>query len=76
MVSNLKDLDLKGQKTVKEYKNKTARIDELLQELRKEVEQCKTKMKANNAKHGKKREVQNSVPVEGDVSNLIEHMQI
>ena len=72
----MKDLDLKGQKTVKEYKNKTARIDELLQELRKEVEQCKAKMKANNAKRGKKREVQNSVPVEADVSNLIEHMQI
>ena len=77
VVSNLKNLDLKGHKTVKECKSKTARIDEQLQELRKEVHQSKPKMKANNGKHGKKRKVHNTVPVQTDATtSLVEQMQL
>lgn len=68
-------LDLKGNKGGKGGKDKTAQIDEQLQELRKEINQKKPKV--NNAKQGKKKKVQNTAPVQTDATtSLVGQMQI
>ncbi|KZC11320.1 tRNA (guanine(37)-N1)-methyltransferase [Dufourea novaeangliae] len=77
VVSNLKNLDLKGKKGSKGNKDKTAQIDQQLLELRKEMHQSKSKMKVQNTKPEEKKKVPNRTPVQTDAAtSLVGQMQI
>lgn len=76
VLTNLKKLHLKENKTAKENKDKTLQIDQQLQELQKEVHQSKPKMKVVNTKQEKKK-AQTATPVQTDATtSLVEKMQI
>ncbi|XP_076753131.1 uncharacterized protein LOC143424747 [Xylocopa sonorina] len=77
VMTNLKKLNLKEGKATRGNKDKTAEIDQQLQELRKEVRQSKPKVKVVNTKQGKKKKMQAATPVKTDATtSLVKQMQI
>ncbi|KOC60293.1 tRNA (guanine(37)-N1)-methyltransferase [Habropoda laboriosa] len=68
---------LKENKAAAGCRDKSAERDQLIEELRKEIHQCKLKMMADNAKQGKRKKMQKSAPVQTDtVTSLVKQMQI
>lgn len=77
VVTNLKKLNLKENKTVKDRKDKREQIDQQLQELSKEVRQQIPKMKTNSAKQKRKKKTCNTTPIPTDVTtSMIEKIKI
>ncbi|XP_076281072.1 uncharacterized protein LOC143209382 isoform X2 [Lasioglossum baleicum] len=77
VVSNLKNLDLKGNKAIKKSKDRTAQIDQQLQEIRKDMHRSKPITKVKNTKRAEKKKTPNRTPVQTDVTtSLVEQMQI
>lgn len=73
---NLKKLDLKKNKTTKRNTHKTVQIDQQFQELQREVNKSKSKIKTN-AKQDKKKKMQNIALVQTDIpTSLVDKMQI
>lgn len=69
-------MDLKKNKTTKRNTDKTVQIDQQFQELRREVNKSKSKIKTN-AKQDKKKKMQNIALVQTDVTtSLVDKMQI
>lgn len=76
VMTNLKKLEAKEKKVAVGRKDKTAQIDEQLQELRKEM-QAKPKVKQNSSQKGKKKKTQAKPPVQTDAAtSLIGKMRI
>ncbi|CAK9811102.1 hypothetical protein ANTPLA_LOCUS6848 [Anthophora plagiata] len=76
-MTNLKKLDLKENKASAKSKDKTAEINQQLEELRKEVHQSKPKTMIVNAKKGKRKKMQKAAPVQTDATaSLVKQMQI
>lgn len=73
---NLKKLDLKKNKTIKKNTDKTVQIDQQFQELRREVNKSKLKIKTD-AKQNKKKKMENIALVQTDITtSLVDKMQI
>lgn len=69
-------MDLKKNKTTKRNTDKTVQIDQQFQELRREVNKSKSKIKTN-AKQDKKKKMQNIALVQTDITtSLVDKMQI
>lgn len=69
-------MDLKKNKTIKKNTDKTVQIDQQFQELRREVNKSKLKIKTD-AKQNKKKKMQNIALVQTDITtSLVDKMQI
>lgn len=69
-------MDLKKNKTIKKNTDKTVQIDQQFQELRREVNKSKLKIKTD-AKQNKKKKMENIALVQTDITtSLVDKMQI